>query len=166
MDLLYDTKQYAEILNLIDSIKDTLPTLSKPLFETIVNEVKSLEALTNHINYDKNIDSSVVQSETSGNIQPFCYVLNQYFICILESVKRKRVDKGSLELLLTKIERKKFEDYNKGFYFTKWDFSDIKSILEYYKIHNLNLYNALIAITSQVEEFMEYVNSKIKIRPY
>lgn len=166
MDLLYDTKQYAEILNLIDSIKDTLPTLSKPLFETIVNEVKSLEALTNHINNDKNIDSSVVQSETSGNIQPFCYVLNQYFICILESVKRKRVDKGSLELLLTKIERKKFEDYNKGFYFTKWDFSDIKSILEYYKIHNLNLYNALIAITSQVEEFMEYVNSKIKIRPY
>lgn len=69
-------------------------------------------------------------------------------------------------MLLKKINRKKLEDYNKNFYFTKWDFSDIKSILEYYKTRNLNLYNALIAITSQVEEFMEYINSKIKIRPY
>ena len=41
IDLLYDTKQYNKALDLVSSIKKVMPQLSKPLLETITNELNT-----------------------------------------------------------------------------------------------------------------------------
>ncbi len=167
MDLFYDTKQYEEALGLIHSIQNIVPNKSISLIETIKNEINTLNELANHINKsESNINYGIIVSQMAGNIQPFCYVLNQYFIFVLKSVKIKRIDKGSLEILLKRIEEQSKVDFSQKHLFTRWDFSDIVSILKVYELNNPLLYNGIMAITAQVEDFMAYINSKSRIHPY
>lgn len=167
MDLFYDTKQYEEALGLVDSIQNIIPNKSTSLIETIKNEINTLNELTNHINKSEaSINHDIIVSQMAGNIQPFCYVLNQYFIFVLKSVKKQRIDKDSLDKLLKRIENQNKVDFSQKHFFTRWDFSDIVSTLKVYELHNPVLYNGIIAITAQVEDFMAYINSKSRIHPY
>lgn len=102
IDLLYDTKQYNKALDLVSSIKKVMPQLSKPLLETITNELNTLHELFKNKNSENKIDSNIIKSTSAGTIQPLCYVLNYYFICILKSVRKQQIDTESLNNLCEK----------------------------------------------------------------
>lgn len=166
IDLLYDTKQYNKALNLVSSIEKVMPKLSKPLLETITNELNTLHELFKHKNSENEIDSNVIKSTLAGTIQPLCYILNYYFICILKSVRKQQIDTESLNNLCEKITSKEDMNFSTQCHFTQWDFSDIVSALESYKESNPDLYHDLISATAKVEEFMGFINGKLRIPPY
>ena len=144
MDLFYDTKQYERALELVSSIQKNTPCPSEPLMETIKNEIKTLNELTKNIMFDSRIDSSIITRETVGSVQPFFYILNCYFLFVLESVHNKKIKQKSFDELKKKIENYSCSDFSKSCHFTKWDFSDITSLIDNYKQSNFDLYNGLI----------------------
>ena len=166
MDLFYDTKQYERALELVSSIQKNTPCPSEPLMETIKNEIKTLNELTKNIMFDSRIDSSIITRETVGSVQPFFYILNCYFLFVLESVHNKKIKQKSFDELKKKIENYSCSDFSKSCHFTKWDFSDITSLIDNYKQSNFDLYNGLMVMTAHLEDFMAYINSKLKIQPY
>ena len=166
MDLFYDTKQYERALELVSSIQKNTPCPSEPLMETIKNEIKTLNELTKNIMFDSRIGSSIITRETVGSVQPFFYILNCYFLFVLESVHNKKIKQKSFDELKKKIENYSCSDFSKSCHFTKWDFSDITSLIDNYKQSNFDLYNGLMVMTAHLEDFMAYINSKLKIQPY
>lgn len=166
MDLFYDTKQYGEVLKLVDSMDQSGLNLSKSLIEVIRNEAKTLQVLDKLIQGEKVSEKKIIKSEMSGNIQPFYHVLNLYFNCVLTSISKGSLNEPSLKKLLDAINNKGKMDYTQNCYFTEWDFSDIVSMIKKYQGKSPALYRGLMAVTVQMEDFMAFINSKLRIPPY
>lgn len=179
-DMYYDTKQYDKIVPTFDKLNvvlnDSKNENSKQRFQalkvTVCNEIVCLKAMSAFISASKkkemikcdcNIKSydAVVKED-----QPFYFVLNKYFECIIEILKSNQempfLGITGLQDLIHTFHTASFE---KDFY-PKWEMKDLKELIKKFESEDKCKYDNLMSITALIDDFANYVQGKIKIEPW
>lgn len=184
IDVYYDTKNY-------DGIKETLDLIFPPkeldqlgakwsrmlaLKETVYREVECMKAMNTFIhNNEKKLAPS--QQEPISYVlsnyenvrkesQPFYYVLNLYFNCLMAILKEDswEVEKSTLKEEIFVIKESEITDSKK--IYTNWKF---KYLIKYFQqIKNIDerRYAHAMEATALMNDFRNYIQGKTRIEPW
>lgn len=169
-DLYYDTNQYKKIIDNLEKIKiegkDSVIENIKALKQTIINEVKCLIFLDNYLKKKNNNNDTITINEKEFKGQPFYYALNKYFLSIKEIIE---IEKSEFDNIYKKLEDDINNIINAGFpreFYSSWDLGDIKKKIRSIRSKDEKKYIQLMMTTSKIEDFMNFVQGKIKIEPW
>ena len=177
MDMYYDTYQYDKVIDIIHNKKEQLldhdDNNLKSLYTTIEREAICLNAIMgitdqmkNKNTEKRNISFALPEYQFGQQIQPFYYVLNQYFDYVINILKNNKKSNNAYQRFVEIIENGSAKEFNSSNYYTNWNLADMIYLIDKMKDVNLCLYKDLITATSRMIDFINYVQGKIRIDPW
>lgn len=177
MDMYYDTYQYDKVIEIIHNQKEQLlghdDNNLESLYTTIEREAICLKAIISITNKVKNSNTEKInvsfvlpEYQFSQQIQPFYYVLNQYFDCVINILLHNKHSNKAYQKFVEIIENGSIKEFNSPNYYTNWNLADMISLIEKTKHVNFDLYKDLMTATSRMTDFINYVQGKIRIEPW
>lgn len=177
MDMYYDTYQYDKVIDIIHNKKEQLldhdDNNLESLYTTIEREAICLNAIMgitdlmkNKNTERRNISFALPEYQFGQQIQPFYYVLNQYFDYVINILKNNKKSNNAYQRFVEIIENGSAKEFNSSNYYTNWNLADMIYLIDKMKDVNLCLYKDLMTATSRMIDFINYVQGKIRIDPW
>lgn len=184
MDMYYDTRQYDKILEMLNKIgyKDDKDRQNiESLKCTTKREIACLKVLEEYILNDKkkeNISKENISFEMEPyerencnfeNIQPYYFVLNMYFDCIMEIMKNDKYDEENefFSKFNCFVKDKKTNGFGeKAPFYSKWNFDDLDNFIEKIKEIDKTKYVHLAEYTSRIKDYGNFIQGKAHIEPW